>query len=81
MGELTAIGQSYIPTVAYAWINLTQVTMNESEETTAVADNPTAKAADENGSNKNVAGDDKMHLLHNSELDSQNFIPTYIHPS
>ena len=62
-GTLEATGKSYIPTVAYVWVNLTQVQMNDKEVTTAVSNNPSAKAADADGSDANVQGNGSLHVL------------------
>lgn len=84
MGKFTAFGtaQNFLPYFAYAWINLTQVTLNDGETVIVVDDNPTVKGADEKGSNKDVGGDGKLNLLHDSDVDhrssSQNFVLTYI---
>ena len=62
-GTIQATGKSYVPTEAYVWVNLTQVQMNGKEVTTAVANNPAAKAADVNGSDANVKGEGSMNIL------------------
>ena len=62
-GTIQATGKSYVPTKAYFWVNLTQVQMNGKEVTTAVANNPAAKAADVNSSDANVKGEGSMDIL------------------
>lgn len=62
-GTIVATGKSYIPTVAYAFVNLTQVQVHGDETFTAVANNPEGKAADASGSQKDVSGSGHLHVL------------------
>lgn len=63
VGVMPPFGKSCIPTMAYPWINFTQVTVDDSPTTTALF--PIIylpKAADINGSDKNVGGEGTLCL-------------------
>ena len=54
---------SYVPTVAYVWVNLTQFQMNSKESIVAISNNPPGKAADEKGNDSDVEGSGSLHTL------------------
>lgn len=62
-GTIDATGMSYIPTVAYVFVHLIQVQVHGDESFTAVANNPEGKAADADGSQKDVSGSGRLHVL------------------
>ena len=62
-GEIEAIGQSYVPVKAYMFIHLTQVSFNGNMSFNAVANQPEAKAADEDGNSRDVSGSGKLNLI------------------
>ena len=62
-GTIEAEGVSYVPTVVYLWIHLTQVSINGKEAFTAIASKPDGKAADIDGSQKNVTGSGQLNTI------------------
>ena len=62
-GDIEATGTSYVPTKAYMFIHVTQVSFNENLSFTAVANQPEAKAADENGSSRDVSGLGNLNVI------------------
>jgi hypothetical protein len=68
-GTIEAEGVSYVPTVAYVWIHLDQVSLNGKEAFTAVASEPDGKAADTDGSQKNVTGNGQLNVITPKQAD------------
>ena len=62
-GDIEAVGMSYVPTKAYMFIHIIQVSFNESLSFNAVANQPEAKAADESGSSRDVSGSGKLNVI------------------
>ena len=62
-GPIEATGESYIPTEAYIWVNVTKIKFDQHQETTAIANSPSGKVADSSGSTKNVSGSGELHTL------------------
>ena len=62
-GTIQATGLSYVPTTAYLWVHFTQVSYNKGKEFTAIANNPTGKAADASGSQAHCSGDGKLNAV------------------
>lgn len=62
-GEVTAVGQSYLPVKAYVFIHLSQVSLDGSESFNAVADQPVGKAATEDGAQNGVTGGADLNII------------------
>lgn len=69
-GDIEAVGQSYVPVQAFAFVHLTQVSLNEKVSFNAVANQPDGKAADKDGSQKDVSGTGKLNVLGGGEAAS-----------
>ena len=54
-GEVEAVGQSYVPVEAYVFIHLTQVTINGHSGFNAIANQPRARAATDDGNQAGVS--------------------------
>lgn len=57
-----------MPAKAYMFIQMTQVEFNKGESFNAVADNPEARAAGEDGSSTGVSGSGKLNTIDASHL-------------
>ena len=68
-GTIEAEGLSYVPTEAYLWVHLTQVSLNGKENFTAIASKPDGKAADKDGSQKNVTGSGSLNVITPNQAD------------
>lgn len=66
-GEIETTGQSYVPVKAYMFIHVTQVSFNGKTSFNAVANHPEGKAADENGSSKEVSGSGQLNVVSKPE--------------
>lgn len=62
-GTIDATGKSYYPTIAYAFVHLTQVEIDGRESFNVISNSPEGEAADANGSQKNVAGGGNLDIL------------------
>ena len=68
-GTIKAKGLSYVPVTAYLWIHLTQVSINDEESFTAIANQPEAKAADKDGSQSGVTGSGQLNVIKPHQAD------------
>lgn len=57
-----------MPVKAYMFIQMTQMQFDEGESFNAVADNPEARAAGEDGSSSGVSGSGKLNTIDASNL-------------
>ena len=62
-GKLEATATSYVPTTAYVFIHIIQVSIDENIAFIAIDDHPKGKAADEKGSSRNVTGSENLHVI------------------
>ena len=69
-GEIHATGQSYVPTTAYIFIHLTQVTLDGKQSFNAIANQPEAKAAAEDGSQSGIKGEGKLNLIERASFNA-----------
>ena len=83
-GEITAVGQSYVPVQAFVFIHLIQVTIDGRESFNAVAEQPEGKVATEDGSQAAVTGAGKLHLINEKgasflNLDMKGLLHSEVH--
>lgn len=75
-------GTSYIPTEAYIYFSITVVKM-DGKKSLVITDHPEAKAADANGSTRNVKGGGTLnvHIVSDHTMMSHDTVPQSAPPS